>query len=318
MARATVAASFQKLVNAFVAARGGNGGELILNTTVGRVVIEKGRAAGVVFGDGTHIRAPVVVSNADAAQTFEQLVGAEHLPDRFMKRLRAMTPAISAFTVYAATTMDLRQLGLAHEIFLSTCWDPDETWQKLLCGEPAELSIASPTLADPSLAPPGEQLLSVVAPMPYHGVAWSERKDEYVKRILGEIEELIPGIRDSLTFIEGATPMALERYSLNKDGALYGWENTPAQTLTKRLSNRTPIDGLYLSGAWTQPGSGTIGVMQSGFQTAQAIAGYADQGTFLDALGYTGPPSERLRGQQDDVSRQRPATVSESTSTTTS
>ena len=67
---------------------------------------------------------------------------------------------------------------------------------------------------------------------------------------------------------------------------MYGWENTPAQVHSRRPANRTPLDGLFVAGAWTQPGSGTIATIQSGFQTAQQILGYADRGEFLSALGY--------------------------------
>ena len=88
---------------------------------------------------------------------------------------------------------------------------------------------------------------------------------------------------------------ALERYSLNREGSIYGWENTPDQSLSKRLSNATPIENLFLASAWSQPGPGTIAVMQAGFQVAQRILGYADQRKFLEDLGYTGPELERLR-----------------------
>lgn len=86
-----------------------------------------------------------------------------------------------------------------------------------------------------------------------------DHKERYTELLVDEVEAVIAGFRGTMTFVEGATPLALERWSLNKDGALYGWENAPDQTLTKRLSNRTPIDRLYLSSAWAQPGSGTVG-----------------------------------------------------------
>ncbi len=67
---------------------------------------------------------------------------------------------------------------------------------------------------------------------------------------------------------------------------MYGWENSPTQVHSRRPANRTPLDGLYVAGAWAQPGSGTIATMQSGFQTAQAILGYEDRNAFLAAIGY--------------------------------
>lgn len=85
-----------------------------------------------------------------------------------------MRTAISAFTVYTATTMDLHPLGFAHEIFISKAWDPDEVWQNVLAGEPSMLGVASPTLSDPDLAPPGEQLVVCLALLPYDiGTPWA-------------------------------------------------------------------------------------------------------------------------------------------------
>jgi prolycopene isomerase len=126
-----------------------------------------------------------------------------------------------------------------------------------------------------------------VAFAPYDvGMPWPELKDSYTDTILKKLGELFPGIRERFTFIEGATPLALEKYSRNTNGAMYGWENTPQQSHARRLPNSTPIEGLYLASAWAQPSSGTIGVMQSGFQTAQIILGYGDKNDFLHSLGF--------------------------------
>ena len=48
------------------------------------------------------------------------LVGLDQLPARYVKRLQKMRPGLSAFTVYtASSTVDLHELGYAHEVFLS-------------------------------------------------------------------------------------------------------------------------------------------------------------------------------------------------------
>src|SRR5262247_3124710 len=72
--------SFQAFADALVAAAAGAGGELLLRAPVRRILVEQGRAAGVLLENGQHVRAPVVISNADARQTIEELCGAEHFP----------------------------------------------------------------------------------------------------------------------------------------------------------------------------------------------------------------------------------------------
>ena len=50
------------------------------------------------------------------------------------------------------------------------------------------------------------------------------------------------------------------------------------------MPHKTPIHGLYLSGHWTQPGGGVYGVVASGLQAAQTVAGYETTTGFLGAL----------------------------------
>jgi phytoene dehydrogenase-like protein len=198
-----------------------------------------------------------------------------------------MKTATSAFLVYAASTLDFSRLGIAHEIFVFNDWSHDEVWRRVQAGELAAMAVTVPTLEDPSLAPPGEHCVVGVALMRFDvGRPWSELKERYTEDFLDIIDGLFPGFRDGLTFAEGATPEALYRYSLNQNGAMYGWENHPGQAHGRRPPNRTPLEGLYIAGAWSQPGSGTIAAMQSGFQTAQMILGYADKDEFLTAVGY--------------------------------
>jgi prolycopene isomerase len=279
--------SFQQLVDAFVAAIEANGGEVLVKTEVTRILTRDGSVARVALADGTEIRAPVVVSNVDAGQTFERLLEPGLLPDAYTRRLGRLSVSTSSFIVYAATTLDLCQLDGAHETFVFGSWDHDEVWRRTLDGEPYALTVTSPTRIDPSLAPPGEHLITTVALAPYAlDRPWSELKERWLELILGELAKLVPGLRDRLTFTEAATPLALERYSLNRDGAMYGWENSPGQSHARRLANVTPVEGLYLAGAWAQPGSGTVAVMQSGFQTAQLILGHASKADFLRSLGF--------------------------------
>jgi prolycopene isomerase len=277
--------SFQNLANALVMALTSNGGELVLGHTVNRIMVDGEQVVGVRLEDGLDVRAPVVVSNADATQTFEKLVEPEHLPESYLRRLRGMSLSPSAYLIYMATSMDLRRFGYAEEIFKYTSVDFDEAWQRMQNGEVSVLGLAVPSLVDPSLAPPDEYTLTALAVMPFDiGMPWSKAKERYTEAILQQIEAVFPGIRDHITFIEAATPLALEQYSWNRCGAMYGWENSPGQTGARRPANKTPLEGLYLASAWSRPGSGSINAIFAGFQTAQMILAYADRNEFLRSL----------------------------------
>jgi prolycopene isomerase len=277
--------SFQNLVNAFVAALEKNGGELLLRSRVRRIFIRNRRVTGVMLENGQRIQAPVIISNADARQTFEELVGADHLSGRFMANLGRLRPSHSAFVVYLATNLDVRRFDASHEMILYRSWDHDETHQHILEGRPSGIAVTVPTLIDPSLAPPGEHLITVTTLIPYEiGVSWRQKKAPYGELLLDEVEAVCPGLRGHITFAEGASPRTMERYTLNLTGAIYGWEVSPEQVGRNRLGHRTPIGGLFLSGHWTQPGGGIYAVLASGLQTAQIVLGYPNPGDLLRAL----------------------------------
>jgi prolycopene isomerase len=267
-----VEGSFQNMVDAFVGALELHGGELVLGNGVTKIPVEDGKATGVVLADGSEVRAPVVVSNADARQTFDKLVGHEHLPAKFVRRLERLEPSVSAFVVYTATKLDLAPMGLGHVVFAFKQWDHEDAFRRLVDGKIESLAISLPTLVDPALAPEGEHLVTACAFMPYDiGVSWTEHKDRFMEGVVDDLEELFPGFREQMTFCEAATPYALERYTLNTGGAAYGWANTPNQAGSRKPSNVTPLEGLYLTGHWTQPGSGSLSAVYSGLTTAQMV-----------------------------------------------
>lgn len=264
--------SFQNLVDAFVTALERNGGELLLNTPVEKILVDGGRTEGVKLAGGRVVHAPVVISNADAHHTFEQLVGPEHVPAPFMKRLGRLKPSASASVIYAATKQDLLALDPAHETFVYKHWDHEETWKDIQAGKPGGISLSVMTMLDPGLAPPGEHVIIITAVAAYDiGRPWKQEKEAYTEQLLAEFEPYFPGYRKQLLFVQSSTPLTLERYTRNYRGATYGWELIPSQIGSKRLSHQSPVPGLYLSGHWTEEGPASFRVVLSGINTARVV-----------------------------------------------
>jgi prolycopene isomerase len=273
-----VQGTFQNLVDALITALERNNGEVVVKTPVTGIMVEDGRVNGVRI-EGREIRAPIVVSNADAHHTFDDLIGVEHLPTPFVKKLNRMKPSMSACAVYAATSNDLLQYHPAHETFKYNHWDHEQTWEDIVEGKPGGMSLSVMTMLDPNLAPPGEHIIIITAVAPYErgdGRSWDDVKDEYTEQLVGEFETVFPDLRSHLSFVMSGTPVTLERYTRNWRGATYGWELIPQQIGSKRLSHDTPIQGLYLSGHWTEEGPASFRVVLSGINTASRIL--ADNG----------------------------------------
>jgi prolycopene isomerase len=264
--------SAETIVDALATALDNHGGEVVVGRAATRIQLEAGAVAGVVLDGEELISAPVVVSAVAAPLTFETLVGLDALPAGFVKRHRRLKPGLSAVMLFVATGLDLAALGAKHENFLCLHVDPEDTRRDILAGRPGGMWAAVPTLHDPSLAPPGEHALTITSIARYDVEdSWRSDPQGYQDEMLAAWEPVFPGLRESLTFVEMATPLTLERMTGNTDGAAYGWDNVPNQTGGRRSPHFTPIEGLFMSGHWTQPGSGTIRTLVSGFHTAQMV-----------------------------------------------
>ena len=280
---------FQSLADAFAEVLSRHDGRLLLDTRVASIPVKDGRVTGVVLEDGTEIRAPIVVSNADAMQTFGELVGHEHLPDRFVRRLVRMTASPSAVVLFAATKKDLRESGLIHETFVHPDWDHDAIHDGVNAGKLGGMWLSLPTLQDPSLAPDGEDLAIFTSLMAYDiGEPWADARDRYQELMLDQVERLIPGFREQTTYVETADPTTFERYLSSHRGAIYGWENLVNQTVPKRLPQDPPLEGLYMAGHWVDPGTGSLRVIYSGMLTSLAILGFDGPPALFAALAEAG------------------------------
>lgn len=270
--------SFQELAGSLAQSLRRDGGELLLRSTVRRIQVRDGAARGIVLENGQQIEAPVVISGVDALQTFEELVGVHHLERRTLRALHRMRPSLSAFLVYGATSLDLRAAGASHEMFLYQTWDHDRDYANLQRGEFTRIGFAVPTLTDPSIAPPGHHAFQITVPLPFDlSRAWRRDKDRYTEQLLRIADRSFPGLLERLVFALGATPRTLERYTLNRHGAMYGWELSPDQVGPGRLGPEGPLRGLVLAGHWTRPGAGVYGAATSGLAAARLVLGLEDE-----------------------------------------
>ncbi len=281
--------SFQRLADALASVVTESGGELLLRSPVRRILVQGGRACGVVLENGQQISARTVLSNADAVQTLQELVGAEAFPRRYAAQLLRLRRSISAFVVYAAAELELPP-GACQETFLYPSLDHEAAYQSSLRAEPSWLTITVPTLSDPGLSPEGSQLLILTTLAPYAASSsWRERKEPLARSLLERADRHFPGLLRGLRFVEAATPRTMERYTRNGGGAIYGWELSPSQVGPGRPGTETPLPGLLLTGHWTLPGGGVYGVVWSGIDAARRALGLSQEAALWSALRCSPP-----------------------------
>jgi prolycopene isomerase len=277
----------QAVTNALAEVVKENGGEILLNTLATKIVIEDGAAVAVQTKDGKEFKCRYVVSNANAPDTFFKMVGREHLPDEYAQRLEKMVIGLPAFAVYLGVDHDFSKVfppGI-HSYFFNPGYDQNETFKYFREGNPekAMFGLINYTMADPTDAPKGKNVISVVSIMPYdYKGDWYEGeshekyqalKEEVARIYLKRAEALVPGLSEHIEVMEVGSPRTMEHYTLNPRGSIFGWEFSMEQTMMKRLPQKTPIRNLYLAGAW--------GGMYGGGQSAVLMGGNAAADTIL-------------------------------------
>lgn len=255
-----------------------NGGKLQLRTMVKKILLDNGEAVGIETDAGKRIGAKKVVSNGDIRKTFFELIGENELPPEFIKELMKKKLSRSGFTVYMGIDLDPREFGLTcHSNFLGDSLDVNwlnRASESIDRGEipGPHVIFTIPTLTDPSLAPKGCHCLNIFCYAPYHlgGRDWKEEKARITEAVIKRMEDIIPGLSRHILVKDSGTPLTVERYTLNTEGAVIGWDCTSPNILT-RIPNKTPIKNLYLTGHWTFPGGGMALVIGSGLMTAQMV-----------------------------------------------
>lgn len=278
--------SFQTYADQLAGAIKNHGGEVMLNASVRRIQVTDGNIAGVILENGQLIETNTVVSNIDIRQTAEWLIGPEHLPDGYCRNLAELTPSLSIFVDYLATGMPINPSAHSHEAFFYDSFDHETSFQLTEAGRANWFSATIPTLTDPSLAPDGQNILMLTTLCPFQiGESWRRAKQPLQQQLLDKAERHFPGLKDNLTLVESGSPRTLERYTLNGQGAAYGFAPSPEQIGPNRPGVQGPLPGLYLAGHWTRPGGGVAGVSVSAQLAAQAILNIPEQAEFWRFLG---------------------------------
>ncbi|MFH1469910.1 MAG: FAD-dependent oxidoreductase [Pseudomonadota bacterium] len=268
------------LAAALVARLEALGGVCLTRAPVGRILVEEGCVAGVALEDGRPLRAPIVVSNANPYQTYRSLVPEGALSKPFLARLERLEPSVSFLALYLGLDVPPSAVGVTedeHHVLQSV--DPDEAWGHLQTGmlEQTDWSIASYERSDPDAARAGGGVVSVMELCPagdwleLDPEAYRARKAQVQARLLAKVIKRFPAIEGHIQVAELATPRTMARYTRNHQGAVYGFAQTPAQAGPRRLGNRAPLPGLFLTGAWTWAGGGYEGALMTGLQSADAV-----------------------------------------------
>lgn len=263
------------------------GGSLLYETAAEKVILKNGAVAGVVVAGGRELPARAVVSNASALTLFTKMLPAGSVSPGYLKKIRSYRPSISSFIVWLGLNRPLRGTIPGYSTALGSYGTPEEAYERALQGD-IENAGYSITLYDnlyEGYSAAGTSTLTIVSLCGYapwqvfeadyragRKSAYDKEKARWADVLIGRAEnDLIPGLAGMIEVKEAATPLTNWRFTGNPRGAIYGFEQSMNNAYMNRISNKTPVPGLYLVGAWGNPGGGYAGVLRSGQMTFQRL-----------------------------------------------
>ncbi|TGX49671.1 NAD(P)/FAD-dependent oxidoreductase [Sphingomonas gei] len=257
------------------------GVEISVEAPVARVLIDGGKAAGVVLDSGEEIAAPIVAANVGPAMLFRQMLDSSDLPADFNRRMKNFKIGSGTFRMNVALTelpdftvlpgKDKAEHHTAGIIiapgmdYMDQAYDDAKVhgWSK----KPI-IEMKLPTTIDDSLAPKGMHIASLfcqqfVPELP-GGRSWDDAREQVADLIIETVNDHAPNFKASVIARQIHSPLDLERkFGLIGGDIFHGamgldqlWAARP---VLGHGDYRAPIRGLYMCGSGTHPGGGVTG-----------------------------------------------------------
>ena len=270
------------ITQAMAKAARAHGAEIRVDAAVAEVIVEKGRAVGVVTKGGEAIRARSVVSNLNPKLLYGALIDPTALPAPFSERIAKWRCGSGSFRMNVAlselpdfTCLPGRERADHHTsgiliapslAYMEQAYFDARTygWSR----KPVVEVVISSTLDD-TLAPKGQHVASLfcqhVAPQLPDGKSWDDHREAVADLMIETVDRYAPNFKASVLGRQIFSPLDLERTFglVGGDifhGALDLGQMFSARPMLGHADYRGPLPGLYMCGSGTHPGGGVTGL----------------------------------------------------------
>lgn len=255
------------------------GAEIRCNAPVEKILVQGGKATGVVLEGGEEIRARTVVSGCEPRLTFLGLVGKDHLPDEFVTQISRykargssgkVNLALDHFPEFSCRPGDGPHMRGDIAICPSTDY-LERAYNDAKYGAFSKrpfMNVVFPSLLDRSMAPPGKHVASIFvqyAPYDITGGAsrWPEEREAFGDAVIDTLAEYCPTLKEGILHRQVLTPWDLEQEFGLTEGNIFHGELGLEQLLFQRPVSgwaryATPVRGLWLCASGAHPGGGIM------------------------------------------------------------
>lgn len=259
-----------------------SGGEVKTRARVEKILMEDGEVVGVATADSI-FKAPIVVSSAGIHPTVLKLVGEDHFDRSYVNYVKDLLPSLGFTGVRYILSQPVLSQGLYQIWSQSSWWNLQRYLESRKGHIPGDVTITLevPTNYDPSMGPPGKQLLIAgtnCSPDP------ADKTIELLwKKTDHQIAEAFPEILPFIESKEGyAGPAQVSAFSRdhvlpNQGGEAVGVGVTIGQCGKQKPSARSPVRGLFYVGFDAGSSSGFMGTQQavdSGLNVSRMVYQY--------------------------------------------
>ena len=255
------------------------GGEIKVAAGVDKILVAGRRVKGVVLENGDEHYADIVVSNLDPKRTFLNIMDERDLPEDLVRKARnfKIRGSSGKLNISLDGMPTFHAMPRGHELLKADFHFIDsmermekayDDWKNGTWSKDPYLDTLIPTQVDPTMAPPGKQMMSVFVqycPPQVDGQDWTdEQRDQFGQTVIDQIAEYSPDFKDLILHAEVRTPRELENEVGLTEGNIFQGELTMDQLLFNRpfpgyAQYRGPVKGMYMSGSGTHPGGGVMG-----------------------------------------------------------
>lgn len=254
------------------------GGEVLVNKKVVRIECDNSRATSVITEDGECYKADLVISAIHPASTVA-LIDSNLIRPVYRRRIEGLRNTTGAFTIY----LKFRPGCVPYMNQNLFCYTGDSTWE---CENYTEKSWPKSFLymhfcheMNPKFAETGEILTYmnfeelkpwVGTYVEHRGESYEEFKFRKAEKVLAALEHEVPGIRSNIEKFYTSTPLTYMNYTGVPEGSMYGVAKDVKAEWVGRVSHRTRIPNLLLSGQ-SITCHGMLGVLAGSLMTCSEV-----------------------------------------------
>lgn len=252
-----------------------------LETEVSEISIKDSQVNGIMSRDGTFYHADAVVSNADAHETYLNILNNGSISSRRKKKINSMEPSCSGYVLLLGIDKKYSKLE-HHNIFFSDNYREEfrQIFEKKVMPENPTIYLANTSHSDPQHAPENSSNLFILVNAPYISdhFDWDKEENNYRKKVVDILEKRgLVNLSEHIVVSESITPKEFYQRYKSKRGSIYGTSSNNRWAAFMRPRNKCrSIKGLYLVGGSTHPGGGIPLVTLSAFHACELISRFEE------------------------------------------